>query len=108
MNTLWNVHGNAQVTAYGASFIGDVHGNSAGWTDDTVTVHCFDDLGHLTDATFTVLLAKPTPIRDGAAHVFADQPTTASHAPDPGFLHDPDSAATSRSPACSAAMRAAA
>jgi len=81
MDTLWNVHGNAQVTAYGSGFIDDAHCNTPGWGANYVDVQCFDNTGNLTDSRFNVLLAKPMPIREGVAYVRADQPTASSYQP---------------------------
>lgn len=89
MDTLWNVAGNAQVTAYGSESIDTVHCNTPGWSPDAVDVQCFDETGQRTDARFTVLLAKPMPIREGVAYVRADQPSTIAYTADPEFAFNP-------------------
>ena len=94
MNTLWNVDGNAQVSAYGSGFIDDAHCTTTGWGADHVDVRCFDNTGSLADSQFNVLLAKPMPIREGVAYVRADQPTTASYQPPAEQVRNPGGGAT--------------
>ncbi len=81
MENRWAQKGNVQVTAYGQDAGDAGHCNAVDWGTNWADVRCFGPTGTPRDSQYTILMAKPMPIREGLAHARIRSPWLSAYSP---------------------------